>query len=320
VDRGKGAAVAADGGIQIIVNPISGRGAARRVLGELNGLLSLAAIAVKRDLTSGPGHAAELARRAEANGCRAIVVVGGDGTVNEAIGGMTGNAAPVLVVPAGTENILAKYFRTRMDAAWFRDVILAGHTTLLDVPTANERRFLMVSGVGFDAECVRRVAMARTGRITYANYFLPIWRAFWSYKQPHLRVEVEGERVFDGLGLAIVGNVSRYAWGLQPAQRARPDDGLLDVIVYPCSWQGPLLVHATKTVLGCHVNGAGVVYRQARHIRITAVTETGVEIDGDWGGVTPVDYRMTDRRVRFLVGREFLEQGGRMGRRSASRT
>ena len=307
--------MAASGEIQVIINPISGQGAARRVVAGMCHLLSDAGMRVQVNQTAGPGHAATLAHRAEAAGNRAIVVVGGDGTVNDAVGGISGSDTPLLIVPAGTENILAKYFRTKKDAAWLRDVILAGRTAQLDLATANERRFLMVSGVGFDAECVRRVALARRGRITYADYFLPIWRAFWSYKHPKLIVEADGNRLFEGTGLAIVGNVSRYAWGLQPALRALPDDGLLDVIVYPCNWQGPLLMHALRTVFSRHVDGGRVFYAQARHIRITADKEAGVQIDGDWGGSTPVDYRMLDRRVSFLVGPEFLEQGGRAGRR-----
>jgi len=269
-------------------------------------LLEGGGVNVRVDQTAGPGHAGELAGRAEAAGCRAVVVVGGDGTVNEAVGGLVHPETPLLVIPAGTENILAKYFHTRMNAAWLRDVVVAGRTVRLDLPTANGRRFLMVSGVGFDAECVRRVALARRGRITYANYFLPIWRAFWSYRHPKLTVDVDGTRIFEGTGLAIVGNVSRYAWGLQPALRALPDDGLLDVIVYPCSWQGPLLLHALRTVFKRHVAAGRVHYGQGRHIRIEAEKGSGVQIDGDWGGWTPVDYRMTDRRATFLVGPEFL--------------
>lgn len=292
------------GPIQVIVNPVSGRGAVRRLVSDLCRRLVAAGIRVTIDQTQGPGQAALLAQRAEAQGCRAIVVVGGDGTINETIGGLSEAAPPILVVPAGTENILAKHFRTRKNSEWLKQVIMAGRTAELDVPTANGRRFLMVSGVGFDGECVRRVTMARRGRITYANYFLPIWRAFWSYKHPMLTVEADGQRVFEGRGLAIVGNVRRYAWGLQPALRAVPNDGLLDVLVCPCTWQGPLLMHAVRTIVRRQLT-SNVVYRQARRIRISTVEEAPVQIDGDWGGVTPVEYEMSGRRARFLVGPEF---------------
>lgn len=292
------------GPIQVIINPVSGRGAARRLVSELCRLLAREALRVTIDQTQGPGQAATLAKRAEAEGCRAIIVVGGDGTINDTIGGLSDAAPPILVVPAGTENILAKHFQTRKNAGWLRDVIVAGRTAELDMPTANGRRFLMVSGVGFDGECVRRVALARRGRITYANYFLPIWRAFWSYKHPTLTVEADGARIFHGQGLAIVGNVRRYAWGLRPALRAVPDDGLLDVIVCPCTWQLPLLMHAARTIVRRQLT-ASVVYRQARHIRIASESEAPVQIDGDLGGVTPVVYEMTGRKARFLVGPDF---------------
>ena len=288
----------------MIINPVSGRGAVRRLVSELCQLLIAEGIRVTIDQTQGPGQAAELAQRAELAGCRAIIVVGGDGTINDTVGGLSESPPPLLIVPAGTENILAKHFRTRKDAEWLKRVVLAGRTAELDVPTANGRRFLMVSGVGFDAECVRRVTLARRGRITYAHNFLPIWRAFWSYKHPMLTVEADGARVFEGQGLAIVGNVRRYAWGLQPALRAVPDDGLLDVIVCPCTWQGPLLMHALRTIVRRQLTSK-VVYKQARHIRIATEQEAAVQVDGDWGGLTPMEYEMSGRRARFLVGPEY---------------
>ena len=283
------------------MNPVSGRGATRRVVAEVCERLQQRGYAVRVDPTAGPGDAVRIVERCCDGGHRAVVVVGGDGTVNDAVGGLTGGGVPILIVPSGTENILAKCFGTKLNAAWLVDTLEGGRTTRLDVGLMNGRRFLMVAGAGFDAECVRRVTLARRGRITYADYFWPIWRAFWSYRHPHLTVEADGERIFDGRGLAIVGNVRRYAWDLRLAARAVADDGRLDVCVFACEGQGKLLWQAAKVAARRHVGSRGVTYRQARQIRIASKEPVGVEVDGDWAGMLPAEFSVAERKAEFCV-------------------
>lgn len=289
----------------VVVNPVSGIGKRRAFVEALSRRLRDHRFAVQTTWTAGPAEARSLARESCRGGCRALVVVGGDGTVNEVIQGLRGDGVPILAVPAGTENILAKYLGIEADVEWLCDVVRRGREARFDIAVMNDRRFLLVAGMGFDAEVVRRLVSQRRGHISRASYFWPCWRTFWGYRQPNLRVEADGGLLHVGPGLAFVGNIPRYAVNLPILQRARPDDRLLDVCVFPCAWQGPLLRHAVNVLLHRHIGRNGVVYRQARHVRVWSEQRVGIQLDGEWAGFGPAEFSVAEETVRFLVSSDW---------------
>lgn len=261
-------------------------------------------------LTRGPGDAGRFASECRDSGLGAIIVVGGDGTVHDVVSSLGGHGPPVLVVPAGTENILAKYLRTRRDAEWLTQVLLGGRTLRFDAASVNGRRFLLIAGMGFDAEIVRRVTVARRGHIDYASYFWPVWRTLWSHRHPPMRVEADGALIAEGPSLAFVGLVPRYAMGLRICDRARPDDGMLDVCLLRCPSRPLVFRHAINVALGRHLRTAGVAYRQAKQVRIVVEQTTGLEVDGEWGGMIPAGgeavFEIVPEAARFLVSRDWM--------------
>ncbi len=90
-----------------------------------------------------------------------------------------------------------------------------------------------------------------------------------------------------------------------PAPGALPDDGLLDVVVFGCRWQGGLLRHAINALLGRHAGSRGVVHQQARRVRVWSDRRVPVQVDGDLGGWLPAEIAMSGERARFLVPEEF---------------
>ncbi len=287
--------------IRVVVNPVSGRAGRRDVLATLCRRVKDAGWLLRIHETRGPEDGSKIASRSCREGLRALVVVGGDGTISEAVRGMRREDVPILVVPQGTENILAKYLGLRADGDWLWQVLRDGRERALDVPAMNDRQFLLIGGVGFDAEAVRRVAMARRGHISYLTYFWPLWRTLWGDSYPPVSVEVDGRQVHEGPALVFVGNVPRYAVGIRILENAVPDDGLLDVCVLPCDGPRNVLRHAVNVLLKRHLRSRGVIYKQARHVHVWADRPTPVQLDGDVAGWLPAEFEMTGKRVRFLV-------------------
>lgn len=263
---------------------------------------SLAEAGYEADIlaTTGPGDATEAARRSKSADCSALLVVGGDGTVRDVVDGLGPSSPPVLVVPVGTENILAKHLGLAMDVDALAAVLRAGHCTTFDLGLMNGRRFLLVGGIGFDAEVVRRLTVARRGHISYLSYVLPVLRTYATYRHPRLVVHADDDLLFDGRGFAIVGNVPRYALGLSILRDADPGDGLLDVCVFGCTGRLALAGHAMRVLRRRHLGRPDVAYRQARRIRVWSDVETGIELDGDWAGHVPAEFTVEPGAVRFL--------------------
>ncbi len=247
------------------------------------------------------GDAARLA--AQSDDADVIVVAGGDGTINDVVNGLKGRGTPLVVVPLGTENILAKEFGFPATADAVVRRALEGRPLTIDAGSVNARRFLIVVGVGFDAEVVHRLADVRKGHISHATYLGPLLSAFARHEFPRLIVEVDGLRVFESRGLALIGNLSRYSMGLRILNRASPDDGLLDVCALPCGSRGRLLMHAFDLARGRHTErtGEGVVYARGARIRIDSPDAAPVEVDGEPAGALPVECRVHPGDVRLLV-------------------
>jgi YegS/Rv2252/BmrU family lipid kinase len=287
--------------IRLVVNPASGRGKGRRLAAALGRQLAIEGFRVETCSTLGPGDASRYCTEAASRGFDMLTVVGGDGTVNEAINSAPEVGLPILIGPAGTENLLAGYLGINADIDQLCSLVRMNRRVRLDVPSVNGRRFVMVAGIGFDAEVVRRLSRSRTGPIGHASYFWPAWRTFWGYPQPWLKVEVDGRPFHEGRGLLLAGNIPRYALRLGLLRRASPFDGLLDVCFFEFTWQVPLLWHALKAALGRHVGTPGVHYAQARRARVISDGRTPVEVDGDPGGTLPAEFDACAGHATFLV-------------------
>lgn len=261
-------------------------------------------------MTRGVGDATNFAREAAQRGSVLVVVFGGDGTIREAANGTLGGNTPILVVPSGTENILAKYLGIRADPDLLVGVIRDGVAYEMDTIRRNDAHFLLVAGIGFDAEVVRRVSEGRSGHISYASYFWPIWRTFWSYRHPQVHVAADGATIFRGPGMVFVGNVPRYAIGLRLLQHAHPADSLMDVCVFPCAGRVSLIRHAVNALLRRHLSRGRAIYRQARRVEVSALGPVELEIDGDLGAPLPAEFEVVPRLVRFLVAPDWHRRAG----------
>jgi len=284
----------------IIINPHSGSGLKRRALAALRTELRQRGHEIVEYRTTGPADATRYAESIR-DSADLAVVWGGDGTVREVAAALVGSEVPVLACPVGTENLLAKELRIPGHPRRLAEVVAAGRTAACDLGTVNGRPFLLIMGIGFDGEVVRRLATVRRGHITHLSYFWPIWRTFWEHDFPRMRVVVDGREVFDDYGLAFVGNISRYAVGLRICRDAEYNDGLLDLVVFSCQRPDRLVLHAAWTLLRRHPLKGNVIYHQFRHCRIETDRPVPSQTDGDVGPNTPLDIAVHGGKLRLLV-------------------
>jgi diacylglycerol kinase family enzyme len=237
---------------------------------------------------------------------RAVIACGGDGTVAEVVN-RVGDQVPVTVYPMGTANLLAGYLGIPRDAAAMTRLVAdEGLLTRLDAGRANGRIFLLMVGCGFDADVVRRLhTRRRGGHITYFTWAQPILQAMRSYTYPVLRItctpsenaEPTSQRAY----WAFAVNLPVYAAGLTVAPEARADDGLLEV----CTFHGGSLWHGIKYVghvlFRRHKRLTDYHCETATRVRIEADEPVPYQLDGDPGGMLPLDIEMLPGRVTLLA-------------------
>jgi diacylglycerol kinase (ATP) len=291
-----------DGYILYIINPKSGASSGKLACRGLYRYLIHKHFDVHMRLTNSLEHAAELAAGAARDAeCRLVAAAGGDGTIREVARGLQGSDTPLLVVPCGTENVLANELGLDRGLESLVRTFEGGARRSLDLGMANGQCFTSIAGFGFDAAVVERVQCRRTGHINHFDYVDPLWRTFWEYRFPSMRVELDGREIFDGPGLVFVGNISRYAIGLQILRRADYSDGLLDVCIYRCAGRLHLVKHSVLTILKQHARCRDVIYQQGTEVTVSSQAKVKTQIDGDPGPLPPIRISVVPHAVQCLV-------------------
>jgi diacylglycerol kinase (ATP) len=292
-----------EGYIAYIINPHAGSGRMKKYEQHFRDYLTSRNFDVRVRETTSLEHTCEQANDAAIDyDCKLVVAAGGDGTVREVAHGLEGSDKPLFIVPCGTENLLADElgFDGRFETI-IRTFEVA-NVRPLDLGSANGRCFTSIAGFGFDGLVVKRVDQIRQGHINHLTYFWPLWHTFWDYKFDPMKVVVDGQEIFNGRGLVFVGNISRYALGLQILHSANFSDGLLDICIYKCASKPRLIKHSIATIFKQHTFGSDVIYRQGREITVSSDCEDiQTEIDGDPGPPLPVNIRMIPKAVNVMV-------------------
>jgi diacylglycerol kinase family enzyme len=257
------------------------------------------------------------AQKLEAGTLRAIVAAGGDGTVS-LVANRTPAGAPLVVMPLGTENLLAKYVGLTADPRQVAQVVLGGACVRLDAGLAANRIFTLMAGCGFDAEVVRRLHKGRTGHIRHLSYAKPILDAIRNYHYPELQVHYADADSPDADALTqhltarwvFVVNLPRYAGGLSFAPHASGTDGLLDVCTFKegSLWNG--LLYLSGVMLGQHEGMEDFACIRTRRLRIESSEPAPFQLDGDPGGEVPVEIRALPGRITMLVPHAWAAQHG----------
>jgi diacylglycerol kinase family enzyme len=290
--------------VLIFANPIAGRGIGADIAAALETCFHGQRRTVRKFLQR-PTDVSdeELGERAGA-----VIVIGGDGTLRGVAQRLlrADRLAPLLPVPLGTANLVSLHLGIEWNMQTVVEQVAAaigkGRVRLLDAGRANDQLFLLMAGVGFDAQVVYHLDRMRRGPIRFWDYLIPSAISFLDYSAYRLRVILDGEIIFpERRALAFVGNLAEYGTGFPVVPFARPDDGLLDVCVLPCKSREQLVRLFLLAAAGEHIQAEGGVYRRGRHVSIESPVEVPVQVDGDPAGHTPVHIDLLPVRLPFIV-------------------
>jgi len=288
--------------ILVIGNPISGGGRTTRLADRLVRTLEGKGHAVELCMTREAGEGRQRAARVD-SGIDRLVVIGGDGTLNEVLNGLVDpSATPLCQLATGTANILAHDLRLPRRPEALANLLENGELRRLDMGKVADRRFLMLVSVGFDAMVTEEIRRTRSGTLGYARYLAPIFRVLRNYKPTRISVQVDGKSPVAG-ELVVVSNTRNYGGLFTLAERARVDSGHLDVCVLSRASLPGLLRTAAGGLSGGISGQKGVTYMTGREVAIDAEESVAVQLDGDYFGRSPVRIGLEPGRVPFISPR-----------------
>ena len=288
----------------IIINPIAGRHRARtgtRV--ELaRDVLHRCGIDGEVTVTTRRGHARELARSFVDRGAETVVAWGGDGTVNEVASEVAFQPPALGVVPAGSGNGLSRELGLpQRDPTRSLTTALQGEPRWIDAGELGGRLFFNVAGVGLDAH-LAAVFNARTSR-GMRGYVVSTVREMLTYEPSYYILRASDVAVSQSALIVALANTRQYGGSVQIAPLARPDDGLLELVVLPPVSPLVALWHARRLLTGTVHEVPGVTMQSVRAVDIASDTLPCFHVDGEvFPGADTLAAKVHSRALRVRCG------------------
>lgn len=290
----------------VIHNPRAGRGAVDELMPALN-LLTGAGWSVELFQSGEPGDTTRLAAEARERRLDAVLVAGGDGTLNEAVQALAGSDTALGYLPYGTVNIWARELGIPLRPIAAARAVVDGRIEQVDLGLANERHFLLMAGIGFDGEVVRRANALekhkkRFGVLPYVAAGLavvPLYRG--------ADVELRYDSVIRRIQalMLVAGNTRLYGGRFRLTPNAVATDGLLDVCII--KGKGPLALvrQSLPLLLSGSISHSDIDFLRVRELSVQSDSPALLQTDGELAGVTPVIFKVAPRALRVIVPREF---------------
>ena len=274
--------------VAVLVSPAAGRGRGAVLAVEVLAAFREVGFAPEVLTATSGAEAERLAAGAVAAGTRAVVAVGGDGTVHAALQAVAGTSTPLAAVPAGTGNDLVLALGVPGDpvaaARAAAEDLKAGTTRTVDAGRTGDRWWATVLCCGFDSAVTDRANRLRWPR-GRRRYDVAVLAELARLRPRELTLVLDGESQTLPITMVAVGNTAWYGGGMKICPGADPADGLFDVTVVGATSRLELMRTKPRLTNGTHVDHPMVsVFRAAR----VELSSPGVTTYADGEPVAPL--------------------------------
>ena len=295
-----------------LVNPASGAGSTGRRWPEIAHRAGAAGLSGDALFSERQGHLAELARNAAEGGARLLVVVGGDGSVNETVNGIADLGSPpeLAIIPRGTGWDFVRTFAIprRVEAA--AAVALNGPIRMVDLGrvsyrawdgSAAEAVFANVASAGMSGAIAKRANETTKALGGKASYLWALLAVFTRWSANEMHVTVDGEERHGPMFDVVVGNGRFFGGGMKICPEAAPDDGLLDVVTIGDVTKRDLVSTMPRIYRGTYLPHPKAELLRGRALTVDSEAAVPIELDGEQPGTTPARLEALPGRLRLRV-------------------
>jgi YegS/Rv2252/BmrU family lipid kinase len=292
----------------IIYNPAAGRFPSRMLTERAADVLRDYGWQVRLERTHTDSDIIQLARQAVDDGNDALLIAGGDGSINHALPALLDGDTALGVLPAGTANVWAREIGLP-GLTWTRVMALeesahrlaTARVEKVDVGFCNQRPFLLWAGVGFDAFVAHRIE-PRTRwekHFALAQYATNALRQATVFNGIDLKIHGQDVDLSGHYLLAVVSNIHLYAGGLaEISPHARVDDGKMDLWLFSGNTLIETITHALDVLSGRHVHSEQARCITFEEIQLASDSPLYAQVDGE-----PIEEGQT---MKIVVHRQVL--------------
>lgn len=271
----------------VIHNPKSGRPKGQAQANDL--LHHLSQMGYQVVTTEGSAHAKRLGAELHAQGWKAMICIGGDGTLWQIIEGLH-HSVPIAFFPTGTVNLLANNLDIPRTVNLWLKMLKEESLTQVYLGLANGRPFLNVGSIGFDAQIVARVSTRLKQMIHEGAYVVQAFWDFVKYHIPNYSVIIDGREIKQEVLGVIVGKGPFYAGPYPVLQGADMSVPNLRVALILGNKKRSILEFGWRLTQGTISEMKNIQFHTVQELTVDSLPLSYVEVDGDPYGTTPITF------------------------------
>lgn len=290
---------------QVILNPNAREKKCTDIWKRIEQLLQEKGIQYVLHLADARLKGIETARQLCMDGHRHLMVLGGDGTINEVVNGVCESGVALsevylAVMPVGRGNDWARTHNFSTEIEQNLEIFLKGNFMQHDIGVVKtfendvekaHRYFINIAGFGFDAEVIHDVTHNKPHFLGISVYVLSLVRCLFSYKSQQVDIKSSNFRFNDKSFLMVAGICQYNGGGMRQVPMAVPDDRKLDVVVVPKVRGITVVAHVKHIFEGTHIQKIkGIRTYQTDSLEIKSDTLLRSEVEGEL--LTTGDYRV----------------------------
>ena len=285
--------------IKFVVNPFSGWSGNQGLKKEIEDILDHDLYDYEYQETEHRGHAIEISASAVKEGFDIIAACGGDGTVNEVAQSLVGTDRSLGIIPAGSGNGFAMYIGLGRNSKKAIQYINKAEIKRIDSCKVNEKFFINLAGVGFDALIAYK---ADSGKKRGLQMYLGmISKEMIKFKAERFKVQIDDGIIEGEFTTVAVANAAMYGYNFTVAPSADLSDGLMDVVFIH---NAPLLrtLSTSWRMLNKSLDKSKLVsVKRSQKVVITTENPYFYHIDGEsYSFEEPLHFEMNPSSINVL--------------------
>lgn len=304
----------------VIVNPNAGRKKGEKDWNEIKDLFQKSEILINSIFTKAQGHAIELVKKAIEDGFRKFIIVGGDGTLNEAINGILSQkiipSSEIIIgmIPVGTGNDWGRMYQIPCDYQAAVELIKTGTTFIQDAGKVSywdkegqsQRYFVNMAGMGYDALVAKKtnIMKAKGGGGPFA-YLINMFLGLIQYKFTFLELSIDGKEVYKGKVFSMNIGICKYnGGGMMQLPYAEPDNGLFDITLIKKASKLKVITNIKNLYDGSFIKMPEVETFKGKQIKLLSKPKNTIflEADGESLGYSPMEFEIIPKSIKLLRG------------------
>jgi len=286
--------------ILVITNPLAGGGKTLRLLPKIRHWLSLSPHEFSFSTPRSINEMHLEIKGASAKGMNALLLIGGDGTVHQALPAIAETNLPFGFLPCGRGNDLARNIGVPSNLKKGYSLPSNPSFHQVDLPRINNIPFVAVAYVGFDAQVN---GLANDGKGYFggtSGYIICVLRALRTFKPFEIEITIDDLTWRERVMMVTVANAPFYGGGMKIAPDAKMNDGVFDICIVQEMSKLELLQQFPKVFKGTHIFHPRIIMKTGKRIKLISEEDREVFADGEYAAKLPAEFTMGNQKIQIM--------------------